>query len=117
LAAAEADQARGLWLDPAAGKVTLHAYANGWLAARVRISPRTREIYESQLRLHIFPVLVDGLPALGEVALNALTPDLVRGWYAALLAERGSSVAAKAYTRLRQILAEAVDDQRTRRHR
>lgn len=112
LAAAEADQARGLWLDPAAGKVTLDTYAKGWLAARVRISPRTREIYESQLRLHILPALVDGLPALGEMALNALTPDLVRGWYAALLAERGSSVAAKAYTRLRQILAEAVDDDR-----
>jgi len=112
LATSEADQARGLWLDPAAGKVILRTYANAWLAAKVRISPRTREIYESQLRLHILPSLADGLPALGDVALNALTPDLVRGWYGALLAEKGSSVTAKAYTRLRQILAEAVDDDR-----
>jgi integrase len=112
LAASEADQARGLWLDPAAGKVMLRTYANAWLGAKVRISPRTREIYDSQLRLHILPELVEGLPALGDVALNALTPDLVRAWYAALLAEKGSSVAAKAYTRVRQILAEAVDDDR-----
>jgi integrase len=112
LAAAESDQARGLWLDPAAGKLTLETYANAWLRAKVRISPRTREIYESQLRLYILPAMIDGLPGLGHVALNALTPDLVRDWYGALLSAKGPSAAAKAYTRLRQILAQAVDDDR-----
>ena len=112
LAAAETDQARGLWLDPAAGKATLRDYSRSWLDGHVRISARTREIYESQLRLYILPPVADGLPALGDVALNALTPDLIRSWYAALRQQKGSSIASKAYTRLRQILTRAVDDDR-----
>ena len=52
------------------------------------------------------------MPALGNVALSDLTPELVRQWYAALVERRSGSVAAKAYTRLRQILTAAVDDDR-----
>jgi integrase len=52
------------------------------------------------------------VPALGDVAINALTPDLIRSWYAALRRKKGASVASKSYTRLRQILAGAVDDDR-----
>ena len=44
--------------------------------------------------------------------LNELTPELIRAWYAALVAERGRSVASKAYVRLRQILTQAVNDDR-----
>ena len=56
------------------------------------------------------------MPPLGDVRLADLTPELVRAWYAALVAERGRSTAAKAYTRLRQILAQAVDDDRLARN-
>ena len=53
------------------------------------------------------------VPALGRSPLGDLTPELVRAWYAALSSQqRGPSVAAKAYTRLRQILTRAVDDER-----
>ena len=68
--------------------------------------------YESQLRLHILPPLVDGLPALGDVALADLTPELVRAWYSALTGVRGQSAAATAYVRLRQVLNQAVNDDR-----
>lgn len=105
LAAAEAEQARGSWVEPGAGKVTLAEYAWAWWHAKVDLAPRTREIYALQLRLHI-------LPALGEVELRKLTPELIRAWYAELTRERGASVAAKAYTRLRQILTQAVNDDR-----
>jgi hypothetical protein len=82
LASAESDQAWGLWLDPAAGKASLREFALSWLEGHVRISARTREIYEAQLRLYVLPAIDGEVPALGDVALNALTPDLVRSWYA-----------------------------------
>jgi integrase len=112
LAATEADQFRGLWLDPAGGKLTLAEYAASWLKSKVTLAPRTREIYEAQLRLHILPAAADDIPPLGDVPLNALSPELIRGWYGALRLAGGASVAAKAYTRLRQILRQAVDDDR-----
>lgn len=111
LAGAESDQARGIWLDPAAGRVLLRDYATAWLGGKSTIAPRTREIYELQLRIHILPATDDGI-ALGSVPLNQLTPELIRGWYGALVTTRGKSVAAKAYVRLRQILNQAVNDDR-----
>jgi integrase len=92
--------------------VQLGAYAWEWLHSKPRLSPRTREIYALQLRLHILPAPVRDVPALGGVRLADLTPDLVRRWYSALVVGRSSSVAAKAYTRLRQILNQAVLDDR-----
>jgi integrase len=112
LATVEADKARGVWLDPVAGKVPLADYARAWLQAKATIAPRTREIYELQLRLHVLPEISTDVPALGPVYLRDLTPEVVRAWYAALAAVRGTSVAAKAYVRLRQILNQAVNDDR-----
>jgi len=112
LSSVETDRARGLWVDPRAGRMRLEEYAKDWLKSRVRLAPRTREIYDSQLRLHILPSLVEGVPALGRVALADVTPELVRLWYATLADKRSPSVAAKAYTRLRQILRQAVNDDR-----
>ncbi|HUZ44654.1 MAG TPA: tyrosine-type recombinase/integrase [Acidimicrobiales bacterium] len=112
LSAAEVDRARGLWIDPRAGAVRLEEYAWAWLDSRVRLAPRTREIYESQLANHILPLVDNGLPPLGEVRLGDITSELVRAWYAALERSRSVSTAAKAYTRLRQILGQAVADDR-----
>ncbi len=105
LSMVETEQSRGGWIDPRAGEVALTTYATEWLKQKVRLAPRSREIYEAQLRLHI-------LPTLGKVHLVDITPELVRAWYAELLAERGASVAAKAYVRLKQVLGQAVNDDR-----
>jgi integrase len=112
LAATEADRSRGLWIDPRASRVRLDEYARAWLDSRVQIAPRTREIYRSQIESHILPEIANGVPALGGVVLGDLTAELVRAWYAALARARSASIAAKAYTRLRQILAQAVQDDR-----
>lgn len=112
LASAEADRARGVWLDPFSGRVQLAEYAAAWLQGKATLAPRTREIYSLQLRLHILPAIEADVPALGSVSLAQLTPDLVRAWYAALVTQRGKSVAAKAYVRLRQIMNQAVNDDR-----
>jgi integrase len=105
-------RARGLWVDPRAGRINLERYATTWLDSKVGISPRTREIYDLQLRLHILPAVSDDVPALGSVPIADITPELVRAWYVGLAAQRGASVAAKAYTRLRQVFGQAVDDDR-----
>jgi integrase len=112
LSTVEADRSRGAWVDPSAGKEPLADYSWGWLKSKPRLSLRTREIYELQLRLHILPEVASDVPALGTVELGGITPEIVRAWYAALLERRGASVAAKAYSRLRQILGQAVSDER-----
>lgn len=112
LAGVETDRAKGTWVDPSEGRMALDAYSWAWLRGHARLAKRTREIYESQLRLHILPVIDPAVPALGSVALGDLTPEVVRQWYAALIKHRSPSVAAKAYTRLRQILTAAVNDDR-----
>jgi len=111
LAGVETDRAKGTWFDPLAGRTSLGEYAWAWLRGHARLAKRTREIYESQLRLHVLPRIDPAVPALGAVAIADLTPALVRQWYAALVAQHGASVAAKAYTRLRQILTAAVNDE------
>lgn len=112
LSAVEADKARGVWLDPSAGRIRLAGYAEAWLQGRATIGPRTREIYAHQLRTHILPSISPDVPALGSVDLGDLTPELIRAWYSALVTRRSKSVAAKAYVRLRQILTQAVNDDR-----
>ena len=112
LSGVETDQARGVWVDPHGGRVLLSAYAWSWLDGKARLAARTREIYAAQLRLHVLPAISQTVPALGDVSLSNLSPELVRAWYAALSSERSPSTAAKAYIRLRQILAQAVDDDR-----
>jgi integrase len=109
LAEAIADQARGRWVRPDAGSVPLEDYARQWVASRLGrngtpLRPRVRELYESQLRLHI-------LPSLGRVPLRKLRPATIRTWYAAL-AERGpgASTVAKCYRLLHAILNTALDD-------
>jgi hypothetical protein len=78
LSSVESDKARGVWLDPSAGRVRLADYATEWLQSKVTLAPRTTEIYALQLRLHILPTLSADVPALGAVPLGDLTPDLVR---------------------------------------
>lgn len=110
LAVARKDLATGIRWDPDAGRVKLKAYAWAWLEHRTGLAPRTREMYANQLANHVLPPAAPGSPVLGEVFLVDVTPDMVRAWYKGLQRNRGDSVAAKAYVRLRQILSQAVDD-------
>ena len=79
LASVRVDMERGTWIDPDAGKVTFAAYADRWLSERPELRPRTRELYEGQLRLHINPVLGDLEPA-------QITPSRIRTWRAEMIA-------------------------------
>jgi integrase len=102
----EADLARGAWVDPRAGRVTLAEYSRRWLALRTDLRPRTRELYASLLKLHIRPVL-------GTVEIARITPSMVRSWYAELSGDDGPgrATAARCYRLLRTIMNTAVTDE------
>ena len=82
-AAAISEQQRGAWVAPEKGRVALADYAWNWLETRLTsrgepLRPKTKELYEGFLRLHI-------LPSLGAVPLGQLTTARVRSWHATLL--------------------------------
>ncbi len=106
LSTVQADMERGQWVNPASAKVTLRSYATKWLAQRPDLRPRTVELYEGELRLHILPVL-------GDVELAKLTPAKVRDWHADLLKadKPGTTTVAKCYRLLHVILNTAVTDE------
>ncbi len=108
-AAALTDQGKGAWVAPDKGRVSLNEYAPKWLATRLTsrgepLRPKTVELYDGFLRLHI-------LPTLGPVPLGRLTTAAVRSWHAALLAQGpGTASVAKCYRLLRTILGTAVEE-------
>lgn len=96
---------KGEWQPPEPSKVLLGRYASNWITDR-RLEPRSRELYEMLLRLHI-------RPRLGDRPLDRITPQVVRSWRSDLLQQGRSEVtAAKAYRLLRAILNTAVNDDR-----
>ena len=101
-----ATRMEGVWVDPTAGRITFGSYAERWLAQRVGLRPRSRELYDYILRHHL-------LPTFAEVQLKAITVARVRAWHAELHEKRsiGPSTVAKAYRLLRTIMATAVEDE------
>ena len=88
-------------VDRSGGKVRFAEYAEQWMDQRV-LRDRTREVYASQLKVHI-------LPEFAKLSLAGITPERVRKWNSAL-AKSQPSMAPKAYRQLRTILGTAVDD-------
>jgi integrase len=107
-----ADERRAIeldtWTPPArraaartAATMPLSVYAAQWVSER-NIKPRTRDGYRAMLRLHIND-------SIGKHEITALTPALVRSWYAGLGTQhvrRNSHV----YALLHGICATAVKD-------
>ena len=95
----------GVWVDPEAGKVALREYATRWLRERPNLRPRTVELYEGELRLHILPVL-------GDAELAQVSSARVRTWHAGMLKGNrpGKTTVAKCYRLLRTIMATALKD-------
>jgi integrase len=108
LAKVELELASGGWIDPSGREQTLGAYATRWLQTR-NLRPRTREGYEDQLRLRI-------LPRLGAMPLGKITPQEVRAWHSALMAQvevrgKGHRAVSASYRVLRAIMTTAVQDE------
>lgn len=107
-ASAVVAQDRGTWVSPRT-TFTFTEYSAQWMESRLttggtRLRPRVRELYKSQLRLHI-------LPTLGGLPLAKLRTSTVRSWHTALVdSGPGASTTAKCYRLLRAILNTAVED-------
>lgn len=97
------------WVAPALRRAeakikseTVADYAKRWIAER-KLRPRTREGYESKLRLHITPT------ELGRTPVATLTPQAVRSWYAGL-GDTHRTRNAHCYAMLHAVCATAVGD-------
>jgi len=99
-----ADVHRGVYLDPASGKVTLRSFAETWLGMQTNWEASTREAVEMRLHRHIYP-------KLGGYTLAQLTqrPSIIQSWLAGL----GVSAAYGriVLTTLSTIMSAAVADE------
>ena len=105
LSAAVGEQAKGTFVSPRSGRLLFKDYAADWLAHRPGLRPRTFELYESQIRVHL-------VPAFGKRPLAEITAPVVRRWYSAMQKadKPGPVTVAKLYRLLRTILGTAVED-------
>jgi integrase len=103
----EAEIRKGDWLNPEAGTVPFEEYAKSWVAERPNLRPKTVQLYEGLVRLHLVPVL----SALGVVTVADIKEATVRKWRKNLLdSGLGAVTVAKAYRLLKAIMSTAVDD-------
>ncbi|MDQ3661183.1 MAG: hypothetical protein M3454_09035 [Actinomycetota bacterium] len=56
-ASIETDKARGEYIDPRSGKVTVAEWSEDWLQTKARTAPKTFEDYASVVRRHVVPRL------------------------------------------------------------
>jgi integrase len=106
----EAEIRSGDWLDPDAGLVPFEDYAKSWVTERPNLRPKTVQLYEGLVRLHLVPVL-------GSLMVADLKERTVRRWYKSLLDSGvGAVTVAKAYRLLKAIMNTAVDDGLIRRN-
>jgi integrase len=94
-------------LGTAARTDTLELYTTQWLATRINrhgdhLLPRTRSEYERLLSGPLAP--------LASERLVALTPEMIRTWYAGQTATGRKTQTARAYGLLRSVLNTAVQD-------
>lgn len=97
-----ANQRRGTYHDPDAGKVKLEAYAHKWLD-RQTFDASTREAVELRLRLHV-------LPTLGALELHAIRPEQIQGWVRDISAKLAPATTRVVFANLSSIFAAAVDN-------
>ena len=84
--------------------LTFGEYVERWLAQRVDLRPRTRELYESLWRLWL-------KADMATVALESMTPETWRTWFTRQKVEHPTSTQpAKAYRMARAVCNTAVED-------
>lgn len=100
----EVDKRRGIYVAPAAGRITLAEYSREWLESKHKLKPSTRARYK---------IVVDGeLAKHGRIPLGDLTRRWVREWVADLSVDLAPASVHKTVGVLRQVLAMAVAENR-----
>lgn len=101
----QTDAENGTVNEQRASTLTIKEYSERWLAAHHTLRPRTRENYESCLRLHI-------LPDLGQIELGKLTPSMVREWHSKLSSTRlAPATVSRSYRILKAMCSTALTDE------
>src|ERR1019366_5878696 len=100
LAVVEADMARGLYIDPRAGRVTLADWSESWLT---RLRERAASTARDRQGIAAF------LPLIGSVYLSGLTPGLIQGSVDARSKVAAPATVARDFSALRAALSAAVD--------
>lgn len=104
LQSVETDIARGQYIDPSAGKVTLEAWANEWFGTIRHLAPKTQQGYRTLLTKHI-------IPRLGRKRLTAIKPIDVRRFVSEMVdAGYSPSTVRQARHLLGMILKAAVEN-------
>jgi integrase len=109
LASAQTAIARGDWIDPAESRVTVAEWSQVWVATKSHLKPRTREKYESLLRIWV-------LPRWGHVPLIAITHADVVAWAAQVREQVSAAQTRHALEIVSQMLKLAVRDGRLARN-
>ena len=98
----EVSKARGDWVDPSLGRITVADWAERWFATTVNLKPKTRVGYRSLLDRHV-------LPAFGGWTLAGVQPLDVREWVAELSGRLSPSRVRQAYRVLSALMGSAAD--------
>ena len=103
-ASVEADKARGIYVNPSAGRATVRAYVEDrWLPSLVHVRPSTLELYRAHLRTHV-------LPAFGSRPLASLKRPDMKTFVAGLSTRLAPSTVGTVFAVVRSVLQAAVDD-------
>ena len=98
----EAQKQRSEWINPELSSTLFEDWAEGWLANRTHLKPKTFSGYESLLRVHI-------LPQFGASRLDRIDSLSIEEWIAELKASGlSASRIRQAHNVLSQILKTAV---------
>lgn len=96
----------GAWIDPDLVDATLRDYIPQWKRNKIEVSGKTLATYNSQLRVHILPII-------GDYALPELRNSVIRAWVAELTETGvGATTLKQSLRLLKQIMDAAVTDGR-----
>lgn len=109
IAAATTAVATGEWIDPAKSRISVEEWSTVWLATKTHLRPRTRELYESALRVWV-------LPRWGTTPLSGIGHADIVSWVSELSSHRSPAVTRHAVLVLSQMLKLAVRDGRLNRN-
>ncbi|MEV7382099.1 tyrosine-type recombinase/integrase [Streptomyces lydicus] len=98
----EADLARGLYIDPAAGKESLRAVAERWRTSAVH-RPSTASRVERALRLHVYPTF-------GDRPLSSIRTSEIQAWVKDRAAVLAYNTLKMTFSYLVTVLRTAVQD-------
>lgn len=88
---------------------TFSEYAEQWMLTRTN---RHGEGLRDRTRVEYLRLLSGPLSSFDGMRLNAITPDMVREWYAVQVASGRRTQAARAYGLLKSVMATALEDGR-----